>query len=168
MDMDNVVSRLRKFVSEHPEMSKNGLLKGIDGSGKVIIVVNGEERHITIDDLERAYSKPNTEEKIEVMEDINTNIAPENIEIMDNSTSVKQITTLKDMQDAVNVKDEISINKALETFAIDQNTGTINMNKAIKIVTDNSIENVINCIRDNKKLPSDLSGYDITGNIVEE
>ena len=180
--MDNnqdVIERLRNFVLAHPEMTRSGFLKGLDSeTGKVVIMVNGEERRISIDELEKGHlnetptpeivtpdpvsNQVNTPlEEVEVMEESN-----DSVEVLSNETPVEtvansQISTLKDMKDAIASKNELAVDKALETFAVD-NAGQININKAIKIVTDNCTNNVISCIRDNTSLTTDLSKYDIT------
>ena len=119
------------------------------------------------------------QEKIEVMEEP-SNVVPfpservsNNLgdEIMIDQTNnvvqfpQKNISTLKDFQDAVIAKDEASVNKALETFAIDS-TGAINMNKALKTVTDNCEKNVVDRVRDNTSLSNDLSKYDVMGKFI--
>ena len=168
---ENVIERLRNYVLSHPEMSKSGFLKGLDqDTGKVVIVVNGEEKRITIDELESGHlNKPLTQEEPQVQPISNQESAPvEEIEVMedlnndsvetlsnDNQTQVaptsNQIVTLKDLNDAITNKNEPAVDKALESFALDT-TGKININKAIKIVTDNCVDNVISCIRDNTSL----------------
>ncbi len=117
-------------------------------------------------------------EPIEVMEEpaaepqpvaVDNNVSDtiENAAVLENlNVSSTSISTLKNMQDAISAKDEAAVNKALETFAIDEKTGTININKAIKIITDNSTNNVVECVRNNTELPTDLTGYDITGKII--
>ena len=219
--MDNinsdVIERLRKFVLEHPEMSKSGFIKGLDPNGNIVIIVNGEEKKITIDELESGHlnsnstvepqqSIPNPEvsaqpvsnqmsapvtEDIEVMDATPSNVVPfpqeniqqntpaEEIEVMNvtpsmdsipnNPTSLptQSISNLKEMYDAVLSKNEIAVDKALETFALD-NTGKISMNKAIKIVTDNCTNNVIESIKNNTELPSDLALYDVTSKLMSQ
>ena len=181
--MDNnqdVMERLKKFVLAHPEMSKSGFLQGLDKkTGKIVIVVNGQEKRITIDELENGHlnepeavsnqvvdqpvnlTETQVPEEIEVMED-----ASDSVEVLSNDTPVEeisnnQIVTLKDMKAAIDSKNELAVDKALETFAVD-NAGQININKAIKIVTDNCTNNVISCVRDNTSLTTDLSKYDVT------
>ena len=176
MDNQNIRERLTKIVLEHPELTKNDFLKAFnEETGMIIIVVNGQDREITIDQLENSIMKnepKQVNEQIETIEEVpaNTvNMPTENVEVMDDSTvPVKEITNLKEMSDAALNKDEASIDKALETFAIDEKTGSINMNKAIKIVTDNSIENIANSVRDNTVLADDLSKYNIKGNFIGE
>ena len=76
MDIENIKNRLRIFVKNHPEYSKNGFLQGIDESGKIVIIVNGQEKHITIDELENGHlnnnenviSFPLDDEKVETLD----------------------------------------------------------------------------------------------------
>ncbi|MBQ9024115.1 MAG: hypothetical protein IJ105_02705 [Bacilli bacterium] len=184
--MEDVIRRLQKFISEHPEYKDNGVIQGLAPDGKIAVMVNTSEGvksrvDITIDQLESGYLNQNVQQTnvdpIPTLEPISNQTQTEEIEVMDEvpsqsnesietlSTDIpsnNQIITLKDMQNAVLTKDEKAVDKALETFALDT-TNRINMNKAIKIVTDNCIDNVISSVRDNVELSSDLSKYDITG-----
>lgn len=165
MDQNSVIERLKKFVLAHPEMAKSGFIKGLDTpTGKIVIVVNGQDKLITIDELENGHlNKPSQtikEEPIEVMED-------EEIETLDAPVSnEKQIVTLEDMNNAILSKNEAAVDKALATFAINEKTGSIDVNKAIKIITDNSTNNVVECVKNNKGMPNGLANYDIKGNII--
>ena len=186
--MNEIMERLKNFVLAHPEMSKSGFIQGLDKeTGKIIIVVNGQERQITIDELENGHlNQPVTPEvQMQAAQPVsNQQVAPalEEIEVMEEPITpmdepvetlisepisqpvqMQQISTLKDMKDAIMAKNEAAVDKALATFAIDEKTGSINMNKAINVVTNNSTNNVINTIKDNTLLPEDLSMYDITG-----
>ncbi len=166
MDQNSVIERLKKFVLSHPDMAKNGFIRGLDSStGQIVIMVNGEEKRITIDELENGHlntTPKKQEEQIEVMEEE----PKEEIETLEVKED-KKIVTLKDLNDAIIAKDETSINKALETFAINEKTGSIDINKAIKTVTDNSTNNVVESVKNGFVLPSELQYYDIKGNIVK-
>lgn len=188
----DVVERLKKFVLAHPEMSKSGFIQGLEPeTGKIVIIVNGEKKKITIDELESGHLNQNSAqpqnvqmpaqevvekldqqpEEIEVMEDVPS--TPEIPSVMIDTPVMEapannngEIKNLKEFQEAVLSKNEVAVNKSLETFAVDE-TGSINMNKAIKIVTDNCTNNVINSIRDNTMLSNDLSKYDVTSKPIE-
>ena len=67
---------------------------------------------------------------------------------------------------AIENKDEKAVDKALETFAINEKTGVIDINKAISIVTNNAINEAIDCIINNKDFDTDMSKYDIAGRKV--
>ncbi len=168
MNQSSVIERLKKYVLAHPNITNDGLIKGLDSStGEIVVVMNGEDKRITIDELENGILEKNipsvqapAEEPIEIMEE-------EEIETLD--TPINQnnnIENLQEMSEAIKQKDEASINNALSTFAINEKTGSIDINKAIKIITDNSINNVVECIKNGKDLPSELSDYDIKGNII--
>ena len=182
MAENNVIERLKNYCNNNPEMIKNNMIKGINPSdSKIVVQINGETKNITIDELEsnawlntqpaaptpvvneEKIEQINDEEVIETMEEPIESIQEENTIVQ---PTTRPVQTLKDMMDLINVKDENSINKALETFALDEKTGTININKAIKIITDNSTNNVVNAVKNNAVLPADLSNYDIKGNVV--
>lgn len=200
--MNEIMERLKNFVLAHPEMSKNGFIQGLDKeTGKIIIVVNGQERQITIDELESGHlNQPVTPavtpdfptldpisnqqaapivEEIEVMEEPTTPMDEQVETLVSEPVSQpvvqpisqptdKPIATLKDMKEAIMAKNEVAVDKALATFAIDEKTGSINMNKAINVITNNSTNNVINSIKENALLPEDLSMYDITGKPINQ
>ena len=182
MTDNNIIERLKKYCNDNPEMVKNNIIKGINPSdSKVVVQVNGETKNITIDELEsNVWLNPQVqtpvqtvkeepieqikdEEVIETMEEPIESLQEQPVNVQ---PTVSQAQTLKDIMNLVNVKDEVSLNKALETFAIDDKTGTININKAIKIITDNSTNNVVNAVKSNVVLPSDLSNYDVKGNVI--
>ena len=196
MDTNSVIERLKKYCSENPEIVKNNYIKGINPSNSMIAIeINGEKKNISIDELEsNKWLNANTEEEvIEVMDEVPSNTITMNtgvIETIKNPNNVimenpiptintnqnqatvvqnmKSIETLQDMKEAIALKDESKVNKALETFAIDEKTGSVNINKAIKIVTDNSTNNVINSVKNNTLLSSNLADYDIKGNLTKQ
>ena len=181
MDNNNVIERLKKYCAANPDVVNSNKIKGVNPSdSKIVVVVNGETKNITIDELESNtwLNGPSVvEEPIETIETMETPIANEPIEVMEEpiesieepvkvETNVRILNTLGDIKTAIAAKDELSLNKALETFAIDEKNNSINMNKAIKIITDNSTNNVINSVKNNTLLPTDLSSYDITGRVI--
>ena len=74
--------------------------------------------------------------------------------------------TMAEFKKAIENKDEKAVDKALETFAINEKTGVIDINKAISIVTNNAINEAIDCIINNKDFDTDMSKYDIAGRKV--
>ena len=180
----SVIERLRKFVLEHPDMAKSGFIKGLDpDTNKIVIMVNGEEKRITIDELENGHlnEEPKMQEIKEEPTVVQTPIIEDEILIDDPKEEVletldvtpqvqveeKQIKTLKDMLEATNMKDEELVDKTLQTFAVNNDNGSISINKAISIITDNSRNNVISCVRDNTLMHEDLSKYDVVGKPLE-
>ena len=73
---------------------------------------------------------------------------------------------MAEFKKAIENKDEKAVDKALETFAINEKTGVIDINKAISIVTNNAINEAIDCIINNKDFDTDMSKYDIAGRKV--
>ena len=76
--------------------------------------------------------------------------------------------TMAELNEAIKNKDEKTIDKALEAFAINEKTGVIDINKAISIVTNNAIKEAVDCITNNKEFDNDMSKYDIMGRKVVE
>ena len=159
---NNVIERLKIYCTNNPDVVGSNIIKGINSSdNKIVIEFNGEVKNITIDELEsNSWKNPKQEEVLEVMEE-----PVEQLEVMTTQPE-KQLTTIKDISDVISVKNEIELDKALQTFALDEKTGTISINKAIKIVTDNSTNNVVNCVKNNCLLPDDPTKYDIKGNLL--
>ena len=179
IDTNSIMERLRNYCLRNPEILDKGYIKGLNAAdGLIVVVYNGKTMNLSIDELEsNKWLEPKEEieelndtfvmtppisEEVEVMEDpIKEEPVVDSLDVQ--TPNQPEIKTLQDMQNAVLNKNEELMDRALETFAIDEKNGSININKAIKIVTDNSTNNVISCIRDNVALPANLSGYDITG-----
>ncbi|MBP3635686.1 MAG: hypothetical protein J6J17_04475 [Bacilli bacterium] len=170
--MDNsVIEKLKNYCLNHPELVQTGIIKGINSvDGKIVLERDGISKNISIEELEndsfdfenfelRNLVKNSVESQEEIEElDESTNTSFTNVIVQENIP-----TTLKEIQDCTLLKDEGLIDKALATFSIDEKTGNININKAIKIITDNSINNVVECLRNNKVLSTNLSDYDLKG-----
>lgn len=180
---NDVIERLKNFCLNNPELMEKGIIKGINSvDGKVVLEKNGVSKNISIDDLEQGlfdfdnFELKETEELNSLESMVNSNEEetieeleePEVIEtVTDTITDTNEVpTTLKQMMEYTHDKREDLIDKALQTFAIDEKTGNVNINKAIKIITDNSVNNVVNAVKNKKVLSSDLSDYDIMGNQV--
>ena len=53
-NIDNdVIERLRNFILANPQYKDNGVIRGLAPDGKVVIMDNGQQKKITIDELER-------------------------------------------------------------------------------------------------------------------
>ena len=175
---NSVIERLKIYCEKNPQLVSNKIIKGINSNnGNIVIEKDGVSKEVSIDVLEQGlfdfdsfeikninnniYNLDNLvmEEPVEEIEELNDSI-PEP-KTLDNIP-----TNLNEMQNCVLSKNEKLIDKALETFAIDEKTGMININKAIKIITDNSVNNVAFCVKNKKDLPKDLSSYDLTGKLI--
>ena len=168
------VEMLKKFCLEqkNSEIVKTGVIKGINPeTGKVTLEKNGTKKEVFVGELEQ-FDFDQFEMKVQEKPIDNINnldvLIEETIESLDETENYEKVPkNLAEMQQCIAFKNEKIIDKALEEFAIDS-TGKININKAIKVVTDNSADNVIECVRDSKKLPTELSSYDITGKCIVE
>lgn len=176
-DLENIKERLRNYILQHPEVSKNGFIQGLDGkTGKIIINVNGQEKYITIDELEIGHLNNNVsqtpiqkeEEMIEVMEEPTVNNSQT---VINNQPAVnyeQKVVTLKEIEDAAKIKDEAFINNALGDFAIDKNTGKFRFDKLMIGATENTTKAVISFIQNKKDFPSDKSLFDAKGNLIAD
>lgn len=166
----NIQKRIFTYCTSHPDITGSGIIKGMDHNGKVVLQKNGIEKRVSIDVLEKnLFDFDSFDEKKDEGLNNQNNISnleeeptEEFIERLDENVIDKVPTNLKEFSDCITTKNESLINKALETFAIDS-TGKINMEKAIEIVKENSIDNVLTCVRDGKNLSTSLTDYDITG-----
>lgn len=170
----NVQKRIFKYCTAHSDLARSGIIKGMDpDNGKLVLQKNGIEKRVSIDILENNLFdfdkfEEIKDEKIETLDSINSldEMIEEPFELLNIMDSTDKIPrNLEELKSSIASKNENLINNALETFAIDS-TGKININKAIKVVTDNSADNVIDCVKNNKKLPIDLKSYDITGKCI--
>lgn len=171
------IEKIQDFCKKNKDIVESGIIKGLDPvKGKVVLIKNGIKKEITIDELDQFdfdnFEMKKVEEKIDSINNLDVlvdqKIVEESIESLDETEINEKVPkNLAEMQQCIASKNEKLIDKALEEFAIDS-TGKININKAIKVVTDNSADNVIECVRDSKKLPTELSSYDITGKCIVE
>lgn len=176
IDINNIVERVRKYCLSHPDLMEKGFIKGVTPGGKVGIGKGEMTKEISIDDLELDLFDFETFEYKGNQRVVSINsIKKEDEEVIEQldeqdivNDNKKVPTTLEEMKNCVASKNEDLIDKALQTFAIDEKTGNISVQKAIITITDNSINNVVNCVRDNKELSTDLSNYDIKGNQIVE
>ncbi len=169
------IEKIQKFCKNNKDIVESGVIKGLDPvKGKVVLIKGGIKKEITVDELDQFdfdnFEIKKVEKQIDNVESldvlVNKNIEEE-IESLDETVNETNIVTLEDMRQCAAKKDEKSIDKALSKFAIDS-SGKININKAINVVIENSTENVIECMRDNKKLPTSLAAYDMQGKCIVE
>ena len=143
----NVINRLKEYCMKHQELMQSGVIKGINSNtNEIVLEKNGVQKNVSMDILEEVES---IEEMIEEPQ--------ETINVPKNMAEFKK---------AIENKDEKAVDKALETFAINEKTGVIDINKAISIVTNNAINEAIDCIINNKDFDTDMSKYDIAGRKV--
>ena len=163
----NVINRLKEYCMKHQELMQSGVIKGINSNtNEIVLEKNGVQKNVSMDILE---NNKFDFDKCEIITDmIEEDEEVETIEEMieEPQETINVPKNMADLNEAIKNKDEKAIDKALETFAINEKTGVIDINKAISIVTNNAINEAIDCIINNKDFDTDMSKYDIAGRKV--
>lgn len=163
----NVINRLKEYCMKHQELMQSGVIKGINSNtNEIVLEKNGVQKNVSMDILE---NNKFDFDKFEIIPDmIEEDEEVETIEEMveEPQETINVPKTMADLNEAIKNKDEKAVDKALETFAINEKTGVIDINKAISIVTNNAINEAIDCIINNKDFDTDMSKYDIAGRKV--
>lgn len=174
MDIQN---RVVNYYNNNPFIQK--YLKGINANtNEVLLNINGQEKSVTIDELESIKSeadlmKPATP----VAPDISMPAAPvmpaapqEMPQVASTPSvapsaqqfeSVKE--TLNDIKILTELKNKDGLDNLLKKFAVNPTTGLIDINTAISVVTRNTMNEVEKAIKNNYVFNSDSSLYDIEG-----
>ena len=160
----NVINRLKEYCMKHQELMQSGVIKGINSNtNEIVLEKNGVQKNVSMDILENNKFDFDKFETIPDMieEDEEVETIEEMIEEPQETINVPK--TMADLNEAIKNKDEKAIDKALETFAINEKTGVIDLNKALNIVISNAAKEAANCIINNKEFDTDMSKYDVTG-----
>lgn len=158
----NVINRLKEYCMKHQELMQSGVIKGINSNtNEIVLEKNGVQKNVSMDILE---NNKFDFDKFEIVPDM----IEEEVETIEEMIEEPQETinvpkTMADLNEAIKNKDEKAIDKALETFAINEKTGVIDLNKALNIVISNAAKEAANCIINNKEFDTDMSKYDVTG-----
>lgn len=164
---NNVINRLKEYCMKHQELMQSGVIKGINSNtNEIVLEKNGVQKNVSMDVLE---NNKFDFDKFEIIPDM----IEEEVETIEEMIEEPQETinvpkTMAELNEAIKNKDEKAIDKVLETFAINEKTGVIDINKAISIVTNNAIKEAVDCITNNKEFDNDMSKYDIMGRKVVE
>lgn len=160
----NVINRLKEYCMKHQELMQSGIIKGINSNtNEIVLEKNGVQKNVSMDILE---NNKFDFDKFEIIPDmIEEDEEVETIEEMieEPQETINVPKTMADLNEAIKNKDEKAIDKALETFAINEKTGVIDLNKALNIVISNAAKEAANCIINNKEFDTDISKYDVTG-----
>lgn len=160
----NVINRLKEYCMKHQELMQSGVIKGINSNtNEIVLEKNGVQKNVSMDILE---NNKFDFDKFEIIPDmIEEDEEVETIEEMieEPQETINVPKTMADLNEAIKNKDEKAIDKALETFAINEKTGVIDLNKALNIVISNTAKEAANCIINNKEFDTDMSKYDVTG-----
>ena len=163
----NVINRLKEYCMKHQELMQSGVIKGINSNtNEIVLEKNGVQKNVSMDILE---NNKFDFDKFEIIPDmIEEDEEVETIEEMieEPQETINVPKNMAEFKKAIENKDEKAVDKALETFAINEKTGVIDINKAISIVTNNAINEAIDCIINNKDFDTDMSKYDISGRKV--
>ena len=165
----NVINRLKEYCMKHQELMQSGVIKGINSNtNEIVLEKNGVQKNVSMDILE---NNKFDFDKFEIVPDmIEEDEEVETIEEMieEPQETINVPKNMAEFKKAIEDKDEKAVDKALETFAINEKTGVIDINKAISIVTNNAIKEAVDCITNNKEFDNDMSKYDIMGRKVVE
>lgn len=163
----NVINRLKEYCMKHQELMQSGVIKGINSNtNEIVLEKDGVQKNVSMDILE---NNKFDFDKFEIIPDmIEEDEEVETIEEMieEPQETINVPKNMAEFKKAIENKDEKAVDKALETFAINEKTGVIDINKAISIVTNNAINEAIDCIINNKDFDTDMSKYDIAGRKV--
>ena len=163
----NVINRLKEYCMKHQELMQSGIIKGINSNtNEIVLEKNGVQKNVSMDILE---NNKFDFDKFEIIPDmIEEDEEVETIEEMveEPQETINVPKTMADLNEAIKNKDEKAVDKALETFAINEKTGVIDLNKAISIVTNNAVNEAVKCIMNETDFDKDMSKYDITGRKV--
>ena len=160
----NVINRLKEYCMKHQELMQSGVIKGINSNtNEIVLEKNGVQKNVSMDILE---NNKFDFDKFEIIPDmIEEDEEVETIEEMieEPQETINVPKNMAEFNEAIKNKDEKAIDKALETFAINEKTGVIDLNKALNIVISNAAKEAANCIINNKEFDTDMSKYDVTG-----
>lgn len=162
----NVINRLKEYCMKHQELMQSGVIKGINSNtNEIVLEKNGVQKNVSMDILE---NNKFDFDKFEIIPDMIEEDEVETIEEMieEPQETINVPKNMAEFKKAIENKDEKAVDKALETFAINEKTGVIDINKAISIVTNNAINEAIDCIINNKDFDTDMSKYDTAGRKV--
>lgn len=96
-----------------------------------------------------------------------SNQADEIEEILDeNVENTISNPTLYDFNNAVQEKNIEKVDNMLATFAVNSNTGLVDVDRAVKVATSTTFNEAIKCVQNNTNFSTDLTHYDITGNAI--
>ena len=159
----NVINRLKEYCMKHQELMQSGVIKGINSNtNEIVLEKNGVQKNVSMGILE---NNKFDFDKFEIIPDMIEDDEVETIEEMveEPQETINVPKNMAEFKKAIENKDEKAVDKALETFAINEKTGVIDLNKALNIVISNAAKEAANCIINNKEFDTDMSKYDVTG-----
>ena len=92
-----------------------------------------------------------------------TPVAKEQTMLVDNSSITSNKETLDDIKILIELKNKEGLDNVLKEFAVNPSTGLIDINKAISMVTRNTMDEVEKSIKNNYEFSSDMTSFDPQG-----
>lgn len=136
---------------------------------EIVLSYNGLKKNISIDDLENIVREE------QVLSFLNGNIPLKEDIVLEprlNMVEPKVVSnelekeTLNDIKILTEIKSKIGLDNLVKDFAINELTGLIDINKAIDIVEENTINEVVKSIKGHYDFDLDLEHYDKTGKYI--
>ena len=136
---------------------------------EIVLSYNGLKKNISIDDLENIVREE------QVLSFLNGNIPLKEDIVLEprlNMVEPKVVSnelekeTLNDIKILTEIKSKIGLDNLVKEFAINELTGLIDINKAIDIVEENTINEVVKSIKGHYDFDLDLEHYDKTGKYI--
>lgn len=174
----DVKSRLVNYYQNNQFIQK--YIKGLNAStNEIVLVYNGKEKNVSIDILEKLTDELSL---INFLNQEQEEVTPLNAEVVEEPTEeIKEETpiqvtesvdsqeeTLNDIKILTELKNKSALDNILRKFAVNESTGLIDINKAIEIVENNTIAEVINSINENYAFDLNAINYDIQGRLIGE
>lgn len=140
-------------------------------TNEIVLSYSGLKKNISIDDLENIVREE------QVISFLNgSSIPPKEEETVEEprlyAAEPKVISdeldkeTLNDIKILTEIKSKAGLDNLLKDFAVDESTGLIDINKAIDIVEENTINEVVKSIKEHYDFDLDLEHYDKTGKYI--
>lgn len=182
MDIQNRVVNFYK----NNQFSHSYML-GIDPvTNNVIIGFNGKTKRVSIDVLESFKTEEDIRNYIEDKVILKENNISDTLPEFDLGNSVNEVTVtpvvqkesvitnnyaqvkenLNDIKILNELKNKDGLDNILKKFAVNESTGLIDINKAISVVTRNTMNEVEKAIRNKYDFDTDFSNYDIDGKYI--
>lgn len=184
----DVKSRLVNYYKNNSFIQK--YIKGLNAStNEIVLVYDGKTKNVPIDTLEKLTDETSlinyinvtnaevTPINAEVVEEKEEIIEEPSEEVLETEEPIKKpaievvepsIETLNDIKILTELKNKSALDNILRKFAVNELTGLIDINKAIDIVENNTMNEVVEAIKNNYAFDQNPINYDIQGKLIGE
>ena len=177
----DIKSRLVNYYKNNLFIQK--YIKGLDaGTNEIVLVYNGKIKNIPIDTLEKLTDETSLINYINIT---NAEVTPINAEVVEEEPKEEvleetietkpttnaiepSVETLNDIKILTELKNKAALDNILSKFAINETTGLIDINKAIQVVENNTMKEVIESIKNNYTFDLNPINYDVQGRLIGE